>query len=86
VSEKLSLNDVKQVGVSVSNTGIGIPKDEQQKLFDRFYRARNAFNIQGTGLGLSIVKRCCELMNAQIEWESEENKQTTFTIYLPSKP
>jgi PAS domain S-box-containing protein len=86
VSEKHSLNDAKQVGVSVSNTGIGIPKDEQQKLFDRFYRARNAFNIQGTGLGLSIVKRCCELMNAQIEWESEENKQTTFTIYLPSKP
>lgn len=84
VGEKHSLNEAKIIGVSVTNAGIGIPKDEQQKLFDRFYRARNAANIQGTGLGLSIVKRCCELMNAEIEWESEENKQTTFTIYLPS--
>jgi len=84
VGVKHSLNEAKIIGVSVTNAGIGIPKDEQQKLFDRFYRARNAANIQGTGLGLSIVKRCCELMNAEIEWESEENKQTTFTIYLPS--
>jgi PAS domain S-box-containing protein len=78
-----SLSDYSVVAISVSNMGIGIPVEEQEKLFDRFYRAKNAVNVEGTGLGLSIVKRCCELMGADIEWQSEENKETVFTLLIP---
>ena len=72
-----------EVQVNVINHGIGIPEEEYSKLFDRFYRAHNAANIQGTGLGLSIVKRCLELMNATVSFKSQENSTTTFTIHLP---
>ena len=72
-----------EVQVNVINHGIGIPEEEHSKLFDRFYRAHNAANIQGTGLGLSIVKRCLELMNATVSFKSQENSTTTFTIHLP---
>jgi PAS domain S-box-containing protein len=74
-----------EVQVNISNEGIGIPEEEQSKLFDRFYRAHNASNIQGTGLGLSIVKRCLELMNATVSLTSKENSTTTFTIHLPTE-
>jgi len=77
-----SLHGETLVSLSVTNKGIGIPNEEQEKLFDRFYRAKNAGNIEGTGLGLSIVKRCCELIGADIEWQSEENKETTFTLLI----
>lgn len=73
----------KEIQIQISNEGIGIPESEQAKLFDRFYRANNAANIQGTGLGLSIVKRCLELMNASVSFTSIENSTTTFTIHLP---
>ena len=72
-----------EVQINISNEGIGIPESEQGKLFDRFYRAHNAANVQGTGLGLSIVKRCLELMNATVSFTSIENSTTTFTIHLP---
>ncbi len=72
-----------EVQINISNEGIGIPESEQGKLFDRFYRANNAANVQGTGLGLSIVKRCLELMNASVSFTSIENSTTTFTIHLP---
>jgi len=77
-----SLHGETLVSLSVTNKGIGIPNEEQEKLFDRFYRAKNAGNVEGTGLGLSIVKRCCELIGADIEWQSEENKETTFTLLI----
>jgi PAS domain S-box-containing protein len=80
VEVKLEDNEVL---INISNEGIGIPEVEQEKLFDRFYRAHNASNIQGTGLGLSIVKRCLELMNASVSFTSIESSTTTFTIHLP---
>ena len=46
-------------------------------------RAQNAVNIQGTGLGLNIVSKYVELMNGSLDFESAENKGTTFTITLP---
>lgn len=81
--EVLYNKDLNEVQVHISNQGIGIPEAEQAKLFDRFYRAHNAANVQGTGLGLSIVKRCLELMNASVSFTSIENSTTTFTIHLP---
>ena len=67
----------------VKDEGIGIPKKDQQHLFDRFFRANNAINIQGTGLGLNIVKKYIELMNGHIEFSSEENKGTEFRVAIP---
>jgi PAS domain S-box-containing protein len=81
--EVLSNAELNEVQVNISNEGIGIPESEHDKLFDRFYRANNASNIQGTGLGLSIVKRCLELINATVSFTSKENSTTTFTIHLP---
>ena len=75
-----------QLILSVKDAGIGISEEDQQHLFERFFRARNAQNIQGTGLGLHIVSKYIELLKGQIRLTSEENKGTTFTITLPSKP
>lgn len=73
----------KQIVVSVKDNGIGIPKEDQKHLFERFFRGHNATNIQGTGLGLNIVSKYLELMNASISFTSEENKGTLFTITIP---
>lgn len=71
--------------ISVKDQGIGIPKEEQQHVFTRFFRAHNAENIQGTGLGLNIVKRYVELLGGSINFESELGKGTTFVCLLPLK-
>lgn len=69
----------------VKDEGIGIPKEDQKHLFDRFFRASNAGNTQGTGLGLNIVKRYVDLIEGEISFESEYEKGTTFTITIPQK-
>jgi PAS domain S-box-containing protein len=76
------VNDGK-VSLSVKDEGIGIPADAQKHLFDKFFRARNATNIQGTGLGLNIVKRYVELLDGTIGFTSKENTGTTFTVDFP---
>jgi PAS domain S-box-containing protein len=71
--------------VQIADTGIGIPKEEQGKIFDEFYRAANAKSIErdGTGLGLSIVKYIVERHGGEIRVESEEGCGTTFQLRLP---
>lgn len=76
-----SFNSVLKI--SVKDKGIGISKIDQEHLFERFFRGHNATHIQGTGLGLNIVAKYAELMNGSIDFESEENKGTTFTIIIP---
>lgn len=68
--------------ISVRDKGIGISAEDQKNLFNRFYRASNSGNIQGTGLGLNIVRRYANIMNADITFESELNKGSTFTIEI----
>ncbi len=72
----------ERVFISVRDEGIGIPAVAQKHLFDKFFRADNATNIQGTGLGLNIVKRYVELLGGQISFTSEQGIGTTFTIEL----
>jgi len=69
----------------VSDTGPGIPPQEQQNVFERFYRGSNINKIQisGTGLGLSIVKELVVLLGGKIWVESEINKGSTFYISFP---
>jgi PAS domain S-box-containing protein len=71
------------ISFSVKDEGIGIPLEDQKHLFDRFFRATNATNIQGTGLGLNIVMRYTELLQGDIAFESEYEKGSTFTINIP---
>lgn len=70
--------------IMVKDHGIGISEEDKQHLFERFFRAKNAVNIQGTGLGLHIVVKYLALMNGTIEFESELGKGTTFTINIPA--
>lgn len=69
--------------LSVKDLGIGISKDDQKHLFERFFRAKNALNIQGTGLGLHIVCKYLEALNGKIELQSELDNGTEFIIFLP---
>ncbi|MCQ2511388.1 MAG: ATP-binding protein, partial [Lachnospiraceae bacterium] len=68
--------------VSVRDTGIGIPSDQQDRVFERFYRVDKSRSREtgGTGLGLAIVKHIAELHSAEIELESVVNKGTKVTI------
>jgi PAS domain S-box-containing protein len=69
--------------LSVKDPGIGISEEDKQHLFERFFRAKNAINIQGTGLGLHIVGKYLELMNGTIEMQSTLNEGSSFTIHIP---
>lgn len=73
----------KELLISIRDQGIGIPEEEIHHLFERFFRAKNANNIQGTGLGLSIVKRHVELMQGEIEVESALNQGTKVMLRFP---
>lgn len=69
--------------IRVTDRGIGIPLDEQEYIFTRFFRARNASNIQGTGLGLHIAKNYIELLRGSIDFSSDLNKGSVFLVTLP---
>jgi signal transduction histidine kinase len=71
--------------LSVADNGMGIPADEIERIFDRFYRVKNEKTryITGTGLGLSIVKSIVDSHNGRIRVESEPDRGTTFFVYLP---
>jgi len=73
----------EEIKADIIDQGIGIPELEQEKLFERFFRAKNALNIQGTGLGLNIVKSYVELLGGSIRFVSEENIGSTFSIKIP---
>ena len=81
--------EVKDMGdfaiVSVSDTGIGIPTEHQERIFERFYRVDKSHSkeIGGTGLGLSIVKHAAKLHNAEIELQSVVGSGTTITVKFP---
>jgi two-component system phosphate regulon sensor histidine kinase PhoR len=75
------------LNISVADNGIGIPKEDIPRLFERFYRVDKARTREegGTGLGLSIVKHICFVHNGTVEVESEVNKGSTFIIKIPQK-
>lgn len=67
----------------IKDQGRGIPKKDQKHIFERYFRAENALLDQGTGIGLNIAKTHLENLGGTIQFESEENKGTTFTIEVP---
>ncbi len=76
------------VKVSVKDTGIGIPADQMDKLFTKFFRAENVVKVvtDGTGLGLYIVKNIVKRHGGEIWAESEINRGSTFSFTLPTDP
>jgi PAS domain S-box-containing protein len=80
---------VRRAGASVCwavrDSGIGIPKDSQRRLFEKFYRADNVFKVEteGTGLGLYLVRLIVEQCRGRVWCQSEEGKGTTFLFTLP---
>ncbi|MBI1242123.1 MAG: PAS domain S-box protein [Nostoc sp. RI_552] len=73
----------KNVIFNIQDQGIGIPEQDQIKLFESFHRASNVGNIPGTGLGLSIVSKCVELHNGSIAMNSKVGMGTTFSVRIP---
>lgn len=75
------------VRVEVSDTGIGIPENEREKLFERFFRSQTALErqIQGTGLGLYISKAIVDAHGGRIGVQSQEGQGTTFVVELPAR-
>ena len=71
------------VAVSVSDTGLGIPKEEQGRIFEKYYRSRRTSYIKGTGLGLAIVKAVVDAHGGRVEVASEVSKGSVFSIFLP---
>lgn len=80
-------NNAENIVLSVRDTGIGIPKEQQERIFERFYRVDKSHSkeVGGTGLGLSIVKHAAKLHDAKITIESEVGKGTGITVIFPKK-
>jgi DNA-binding response OmpR family regulator/nitrogen-specific signal transduction histidine kinase len=71
--------------ITVANTGLGIPADQLDRIFDRFYRGSNGYSkdTEGSGIGLALVKELVELHHGRISVKSEISKETVFRIWLP---
>ncbi|WP_189379515.1 ATP-binding protein [Thalassotalea profundi] len=81
------INKKIRLEVDIKDTGIGIAKDLQSKLFQSFTQADNSISTEfgGTGLGLSISKQLCELMGGEISVVSEKDKGSTFSFYIDTE-
>lgn len=77
--------ETKNIIIEIKDSGVGIPKSENNRLFNKFFRGKNVIRMQteGTGLGLFIAKNIIERHNGAIYIESEENKGTKATVWLP---
>jgi CheY-like chemotaxis protein len=77
----------ESIVISVSDTGIGIPKDKQQKVFEAFQQVDGSTSRRfgGTGLGLSISRQFARALGGDLQLESEKGKGSSFKLYLPEK-
>lgn len=84
-SRRVCINDQDNLEIVVSDTGVGIPKDLQNIVWHEFRQVSEGYNrsFEGTGLGLAITKKCAELLGGVILLESEMNKGSVFSFYLP---
>jgi CheY-like chemotaxis protein len=90
-SGKVGLQGVVQgtaLRITVKDSGIGIPKDLQHKIFGAFYQVQSASNREypGTGLGLALTKKLVELHGGTIDFESAPEQGTAFTVEFPLRP
>jgi two-component system sensor histidine kinase SenX3 len=78
--------DPKGVTFAVIDTGIGISKGDQEKVFDKFFRSEDYRTREhnGTGLGLYVTMKLARMIHADIDLDSTLNKGSTFTIFIPN--
>jgi two-component system, OmpR family, phosphate regulon sensor histidine kinase PhoR len=78
--------DNNYVAIAVRDTGFGIPEDDMEEIFTRFYRVKdsNTREIHGTGLGLAIVKSIVNAHHGSIKVASKLGQGATFTVFLPA--
>jgi signal transduction histidine kinase len=84
VQISFSQHNKKHILLKISDTGFGIPKNQQSKIFTKLFRADNAKlkDAEGTGLGLYIVKSIVDKTGGKVWFESKENKGTTFYVLV----
>jgi len=82
--ELAATGNARGVTIRVIDNGVGIPPEEQELVFDRFWKGSNA-GPQGVGLGLALVRQFVELHGGQVELESRVGAGTTMTVRLPRK-
>ena len=85
VTFSLSRHD-EQAAIEIQDRGIGIPLEDQPRMFESFHRASNVENRPGTGLGLAIVKKSVELHGGEISLTSAVGSGTRFTVMIPLRP
>lgn len=85
ITIRTSCDEASKCSIIVKDNGVGIPEEDQEHLFERFFRATNVVNIQGTGLGLHIVSKYVELMNGDISCKSKLGQGTEFKIVFNLK-
>jgi signal transduction histidine kinase len=73
----------REIVFCVSDQGIGIPVEDQQRLFETFHRGKNVGTVSGAGLGLAIVKRALDLHGGSLSLDSELGRGTRFTVRIP---
>ena len=76
-------NEEKFIAVSVADTGKGIPPEDRERIFDKYYQTDKSHSKRGLGLGLAICKRIVQLCNGSLTVESEVGVGSTFTVKLP---
>ena len=80
------LKTAQKIKVEIEDSGMGIPKEDQEHIFHRSFRGSNAKDtLEGNGLGLFFVSRLLDKLGGTIQFKSKENKGTTFTVTLPKK-
>lgn len=69
--------------LEISDTGIGIPEEDREMLYEMFHRGSNIKNIPGTGLGMSIIKRSLDMMGGTVSFKTAIGEGSTFTVHIP---
>jgi two-component system sensor histidine kinase VicK len=85
-ARKTSMDGVDYVAISFSDTGPGIPENERDKIFQKYYRSESAKGTKGNGLGLAIVKSIALAHGGRVELESTEGNGSVFTLIIPTGP
>ena len=73
----------ERICLSVEDNGPGIPPEEREKIFDRFYRGDASRSGEGTGLGLAMVKKIAQMHGAELRLESAPNAGSCFFVFFP---
>ena len=78
----MSSTNIKEIKITVEDNGKGIPKEDIEHIFDRYFSSKSYNRKIGSGLGLDVVKKLTDIIDGKIELESEVSKYTKFTVTI----